>query len=232
MTSAPRRERALDRRIAPTPALVLTVSAVLLAADWLYPQIGDNLLGGICDEIAHLLTGVLVVMILPPDRARSSVEPTPCSNPRAGFSSQRTRRFAAGLLAGSVLIDLDHVPRLLGTEWLTNGTPRPYTHSLLMLVALALLAAARPHPRWLLVGAFVGLAVHFGRDLAESGAGISLLWPWTKASESVPHWTYLAAVGGASLLAGIQAGRRRRAPGRARMRVWPWLEARKRRLAR
>lgn len=216
MAAAPLRWRALDRLIAPSAAPVLTVTVVLLAADRLYPRIGDNLLGGVCDETAHLLTGVLVLMALPRRRA----------------PGERTRTLAVGLLAGSVLIDLDHIPRLLGTDWLTHGTPRPYTHSLLSLCALALLSVLWRGHRWLLVGAFVGLAVHFTRDLAESPPGVSLLWPWTKASQSVPHWSYLIAVGGLTLIAGIHAGRWSRAQEESGMPFWTWLEARKRRLAR
>jgi len=187
MASAPRRERTLDRLTAPSPALVLAVLALLLAADRVYPHIGDNLAGGVCDELAHLLTGVLVLMAIP---------------------TAVTRRFATGVLAGSVLIDLDHIPLLLGSEWLTHGTPRPYTHSLLTPAAVGLLALAWRRQRPMLTGVLAGLIIHFSRDLAESNAGMSLLWPWTRASQSVPHWSYLVLVCGLSLWAAIRGHRR------------------------
>jgi len=88
------------------------VLALLLAADRTYPRIGGNLAGGVCDELAHLLTGALVLII------------------------------------------------------------------------------------------------HFGRELGESNAGLSLLWPWTRTLQNVPHWSYLVLVCGSSLLAAIR-GRQR-----------------------
>ncbi len=184
MTPASRLLRTLDRLTVPNPPLVLLITALLLAADRLYERIGDTLLGGVCDEAAHLLTGVLVMGLL---------------------AAKTSRRFAGGLLAGSVLIDFDHIPRLLGTDWLTEGTPRPYTHSLLSLAALALVAIAWRRNRELLIGMMVGLAIHFARDLSESHAGLSLLWPWTRTSQSLPHWSYLVTVGGVSLIAAVRA---------------------------
>lgn len=46
--------------------------------------------------------------------------------------------FSSAALVAAVAIDLDHVPGHLGTDLLTAGTPRPYTHS------LATCSSARP----------------------------------------------------------------------------------------
>ena len=43
-------------------------------------------------------------------------------------------------LISSVAIDLDHIPGRLSVGWLTAGTPRPYTHSLLT-IAVVLVSA-------------------------------------------------------------------------------------------
>jgi hypothetical protein len=47
------------------------------------------------------------------------------------------RHFGWAVLAASVLIDTDHLPGEFGTAALTAGTPRPYTHALWLIVALA-----------------------------------------------------------------------------------------------
>ena len=73
---------------------------------------------GIVDWIGHLATGVVLIALLRPPR-----------------------RMAAAILVFSVVIDVDHLPLELGSDILTAGTPRPYTHSLLTL--LVVLAARR-----------------------------------------------------------------------------------------
>ena len=66
------------------------------------------------DEPAHLATGLVFVLAL--------------------LTLARSRRaplsFLAAAVVASVAIDLDHLPGLLGWHGLTQGTPRPYTHSL------------------------------------------------------------------------------------------------------
>jgi membrane-bound metal-dependent hydrolase YbcI (DUF457 family) len=91
-----------------------------------------------------------------------------------------SRVFAVGALVGGVLIDLDHAPQYLGTEFLTRGTPRPYTHSLLMLAAVGFVAwRASGRLAVFMSGAALGLASHLIRDMAEPGqnGGVALLWP-------------------------------------------------------
>ncbi len=130
------------------------------------PLLGD----GVLDEIAHVATAVLLVAAV-----RMSV----------------SREFLAGLLAGAVLIDVDHVPVQFGWHGLEPGTSRPYTHCLLTLVVVALLAlVARGRARTVLTGAAVGLAAHFFRDLAEpgqNGAGVMLLWPASDHAFVLPY---------------------------------------------
>jgi membrane-bound metal-dependent hydrolase YbcI (DUF457 family) len=121
-----------------------------------------------------------------------------------------SRRFAVGALVGGVLIDLDHIPQYLGTEFLTRGTPRPYTHSLLMVVVVGVLAWRGPG-RWLLFmrGAALGLVVHLIRDMAEPGqnGGVSLFWPLSDWGVRVPYVLYALLMIALVLLAWLRAAR-------------------------
>ena len=155
-----------------TPLALLGCAVVLLAADTAYQHAGDSFFpGGPLDETAHFLTALLMLQLVP-------------TRWRAGI--------AVPALFASVAIDVDHVPQYLGDRFLTVGTPRPYTHSLLTpLVLLALALVVRRH-RVLLLGLAVGVLLHFFRDLAEGdGSGVSLLWPLSDHAFSYPHATYL-----------------------------------------
>ena len=113
-------------------------------------------------------------------------------------------RIAVPALIASVAIDLDHLPQHLGTQFLTAGTPRPYTHSLLTAAVLALAAATGTRRRVMWLGVLAGLLVHFWRDLSEPGAGVSLLWPFFKLALTLPHWSYILVM---VVLVGVVAGR-------------------------
>jgi beta-glucanase (GH16 family) len=159
---------------APAVPRVLAMALVLLIADQVLLQAGEGWLReGPLDELAHLLTGALVLAAL-----RGVVD----------------RRFAIGLLVASVLIDVDHVPGLLGLDWITRGTDRPYTHSLLTIAIVGLAAVVWHRRRSLLLGALLGIGAHLARDLSESASGVPLAWPLSLRSFTLPHWTYLLAM--------------------------------------
>jgi inner membrane protein len=162
--------RALGQDLA--PLAIVGCAALLFLADWAYQRAGDSFFpGGPLDEAAHLLTALLLLQALP-------------GGPRA--------RIAVPALIGSVAIDLDHVPQYLGDNLLTLGTPRPYTHSLLTLLVLLVLALGARRHRSVFLGLALGVVLHFFRDLAEgNGAGVSLLWPLSDHAYSYPHSTYL-----------------------------------------
>jgi inner membrane protein len=128
--------------------------------------------GGPLDEAAHLLTTLLFIWAI------------------GGLA----RRPMIAALVASVAIEIDHVPGRLGADWLTAGTPRPYTHSLLTVVVVLAAAALWRRRRALLLGVAFGLATHLFRDLAQSGSGVSLLWPGSDQSFSLPHWSYAAVM--------------------------------------
>jgi inner membrane protein len=161
----------------------------LVLADWLYRLAGDSFFpGGPLDEIAHPLTTLIVLWALGP---------------------RICGRFLAPALVASVAVDLDHVPRELGHDFLTRGTQRPYTHSLLSIAVVLVVAALWRSRRDVMLGIAIGLAIHFWRDMSEADAGVALLWPFSDHSFTLSHTGYLIVMG---LFAAAAAVRCRR-PG-------------------
>jgi inner membrane protein len=152
------------------------------------------------DEPAHLATGALFVLAL--------------------LTLVRSRRptlsFVAAALVASVAIDLDHVPGLLGWHVLTQGTPRPYTHSLVtpvVLIAAGALVGGRAKP--IAFGAAFGVCAHLLRDLC-TGPGLALAWPLSGTAVRLPYLVFAAAlilttaaVVAATGLKPVRSGRRR-----------------------
>lgn len=156
------------------PVDVVVAAGLLAAADWGYERVGNSFFpGGPLDELAHALTTLLVLWAL----------------------GRRVReRFLAWALAASVAIDADHIPDRLGVHWLTAGTPRPYTHSLLTIAVVLLGAALVRRGRDPLLAIALGLALHFFRDLGEVGSGVSLFWPVSYRPLSISHGVYLGVM--------------------------------------
>jgi LexA-binding, inner membrane-associated putative hydrolase len=194
-----RRGRVQDRRrLARSPA-TLTVAVVILAgADWGTRLAGDTLFpGGPLDEGAHLLTTLLVFWAL---------------------GSRARERLLVPAIIASVAIDIDHIPDRLGVDWLTVGTPRPYTHSLLTIVVMLAIAALWRGRRDVLLGVAIGLGIHFFRDMGEGDSGVSLLWPLSDHSFQYPHGVYVAVMAALVLIDAALRARRggRGTPGRRR----------------
>ncbi|MFZ0089656.1 MAG: metal-dependent hydrolase [Solirubrobacteraceae bacterium] len=186
-TSSWRSDSWRRRLLALSPVTLALGTLVLVAADWSYQLAGDSFFpGGPLDEIAHLMTTLLVFWAL---------------GPRA------CKRFLVPALIASVAIDLDHVPGDLGATFLTAGTPRPYTHSLLTIVVVLAIAWRWRRRRDVLLGVAIGLALHFFRDLAEGGSGVSLLLPAFDHSFQYPHSVYLAITAVVVLLAAARCAR-------------------------
>lgn len=147
----------------------------LILADWGTELSGGSTVpGGPLDESAHFLTTLLVLWALGP---------------------RVSRRFMAPALVASVAIDVDHIPDRLGVDWLTVGTPRPYTHSLLTILLVLLGALLWRRRGSVLLGVALGLAIHFARDMAEPETGVALLWPVSHHVFSYAHRSYLMAMG-------------------------------------
>jgi inner membrane protein len=171
-----------------TPAAVLIAAAVFLAADLADQAVNDHsmILTALCDETAHLLTTLLILWAI---------------------GGVAYRRLLVPALIASVAIDLDHLPARLGWRFLTEGTPRPYTHSLLTVLIVLLAAALWRQRRVVLLAVAVGLVIHLWRDMAEPGTGVAMLWPATDASWSFPHGAYLAIMAVAGVI-GLWRARR------------------------
>ena len=132
---------------------------------------------GVLDEPAHLATGILVLLLL------VALLPTP---PAVAF--------ALAALVACVAIDLDHIPQYLGWQGLTEGTPRPYTHSLLTpLVLCALAAVSRGSVRAIALGAALGVCAHLLRDVATAN-GVALFWPATSEASRISHPSYIVVL--------------------------------------
>lgn len=180
-----------------SPATLALATILLAGADWAYRLAGDSFIpGGPLDELAHLFTTLLVLWALGP---------------------RICERFLAPALIASVAIDLDHIPQQFGAQWLTAGTPRPYTHSLLTIAVVLLIAVLWRRRRDLTLGIAVGLAIHFCRDMAEGGSGVSLLWPISDHSFQYPHGVYVAVMALFVLIAAARCARasRNRSPAQA-----------------
>jgi len=142
---------------------------------------------GLLDEPAHLATALVILGAM--IRVRGTLP---------------DQRFGWTMLACSIAIDIDHLPAEFGSDVLTNGTLRPYTHALWTVIALTLAWAAarfltvrsggsRPATAELVLsGAAWGVAAHFVRDIAT--APMSFWWPVTNTAVQVPYWWYVVAL--------------------------------------
>lgn len=167
----------------------MLAAAALLLSDWGTDLSGGSTVpGGPLDEIAHFLTTLLVLWALGP---------------------RMSRRFTVPALVASVAIDADHIPDRLGFDWLTVGTPRPYTHSLMTILVVLLGGLLWRRRRSVLFGIALGLAIHFARDMAEPESGVALLWPVSYHAFSYAHRTYLVAMGAIAVAASYRCWARR-----------------------
>ena len=146
---------------------------------------------GPLDWSAHVATAVILLVNLP---FRVSVA------------------FTTAALIAAMVIDLDHVPGLLGSDFLSSGMPRPYPHSLITVLLLAGAGAALAgRIRVVLLGAAFGVLAHLLRDIA-TGDGVALLWPLSSAAVRIPFWIEAAAIGALAMRAWQLAATRPRTP--------------------
>jgi hypothetical protein len=163
-----------------SPALL---AAVALDDALLLPRAPSYAVLGLLDEPAHLATSVILLLAVAAVLARL----------RRAVSTG----FAVGLVLAGNLIDVDHVPQVLGSDVITAGTPRPYSHSVTLLLMVILVAlVGRGRVRAASVG--VGVAGHLLRDLGT--APIGLFWPVSTAGVTIPHALYLALLAGCALI--------------------------------
>jgi inner membrane protein len=146
---------------------ILLLDGVTALHHWPLPVLG------LLDEPAHLLTAGLVLAAVLPVRAA---------------------RVVPWVLAGAVLIDLDHVPLYLWGALSVDGSERPVTHSLSTVAVLAVLGVAgRGRVRTALLGLTAGVLLHLVRDLG-TGPGVPLGWPVVPGNVLLPYGLYLATL--------------------------------------
>jgi inner membrane protein len=147
--------------------LILLLDLAQQARPWSVP------VTALLDEPAHLMTAGLVLLACLPWRGGAV----------AGWA-----------LAGSVLIDLDHVPLYLWGALTVDGYGRPVTHSLATVLVLALAGlAGRGRLGTALCGLSLGVGLHLLRDVA-TGPGVHLWWPVDLHSVLLPYWAYVVAM--------------------------------------
>lgn len=176
-------------RVLLAPLLVLVVVLVDLLIQWMRPTMAVH---GVLDEVGHLATtGVLLAVGL-----------------RLLTKGGRPRlALLLTALACTVLIDVDHVPQVLGWDGLSKGTARPYPHSMATLVLLAAAAAVLPRRvSGFAVAALVGVSAHLVRDLGT--ALVPLFWPLTPSGVQVAHSHYIVLLILLALVDAVLAARR------------------------
>lgn len=103
-------------------------------------------------------------------------------------------------VAGSVLIDLDHLPGSLGYRVLSPDLGRPVTHGLATIGVVCAIGLACSG-RWR-VGALsvaFGIASHLIRDMATGG--VPLFWPLSSRQIEVEYGAYFLTLAGFVMLA-------------------------------
>lgn len=162
-----------------------SIALIIAFDDHLVRHDPSRVITGVLDESAHLATAYLFSSLLP----------------LSGHLS-----FLGGTLAGSVLIDADHLPGEFGWNIITRGSGRPVPHSL-PTVGLLLLTALSLRGQWrsLAAGAAFGVTTHLVRDMATGG--VPLRWPRDKRRVRIPYVLYLALLTTAGVRAANGAGR-------------------------
>jgi inner membrane protein len=167
---------------------------VVVAVDAIFRRVDPPLVvAAVLDESAHLMTALLLLGALMP-------------HPR--------REWLVSVVVGASLIDVDHIPMEFDWDYFTRGTDRPYSHSLLTIVAAALIVPLiGAAPTAIGRGVAFGLATHFLRDMATGG--VPLLWPITKESVTIGYTPYIVLLVAAAvivILRGARSDARRQIP--------------------
>jgi hypothetical protein len=166
----------------PSSAGPAALATLLVVDAFVLPRLPVRPISGIADEAAHAATGVALLAALP----HEDVD------------------FIRGFAAGSILLDIDHLPELWGARWQRPRGVRPLPHSF-GVPALLLTHALRTSSR-VSLGAAVGLGGHLLRDLATGKTAVPLLWPLTGRGFSIRYRKYAAVM---AVLSAIGATRRR-----------------------
>jgi inner membrane protein len=152
----------------------VATAVIMLIDDAFFSSALELRLTELLDEIAHAATMVVVLCAL---------------------SGRVSRAFAVGGLFGAVMLDIDHLSILFHLHAWAPLHGRPYSHSLVAVVAVMLFTCLSRSWRTFGIGVACGLLSHLFRDLATGV--VPLLWPLTTVQFSIPHSLYEAAIVGA-----------------------------------
>lgn len=163
------------RAVVTCSPLVAVVAIILIDAE--FRGRSPLLIHGAADEVSHLLSGLVFVIAL--TRLIPVVQVLPA-------------------LVGSVGMDLDHIPELLG--WLEPDGPssRFITHSVLTAVIVGGVALVDRGRSFVWLSASFGLLVHLFRDAATGS--IIAAWPLSHSPLTIPYAVYVGGLAGAALL--------------------------------
>jgi len=159
------------------PAVLAALVAVILAVQGLLALDPPTLILGAIDWTGHFATVALLLAASP-------------------------KRLPPALIAGAfaaTLIDLDHIPDIVGDVDLSNTTPRPVSHSLVTVLAAGAIAAvlrARLRDqryRDFALGVAIGVPLHLLRDVF-TGPGVALFWPLSAEPVNGMFLVYLVAM--------------------------------------
>jgi inner membrane protein len=165
--------------------------AIIFLVDYYFKIASPRLITiAILDELAHISTAFLFLIV---------------------FKRFVNLPFAAGCLAGAVLIDLDRLPELFSTGTLVAQPERPITHSLVSVLGLLLIAVVLSAQfRWVFIGAALGVAMHLLRDLATGG--VLLLWPVHSANIELSYAAYAVMIVALALVPMVRCTKSRFGP--------------------
>lgn len=158
-----------------TGAIAACTFALLILPD-LEPDHSTLTAHGINDWIGHLITALILAI---------------------GVRALRLPIPAWSILAGGIVIDLGHVPQMLGYIGALEGSSRNGSHSLAVVALLALFGFLdrRRANAWL--GVAIGAASHLWRDM---GTGtVALIWPLTDTVYGTSYHRYLAVLAGLAI---------------------------------
>ena len=170
------------------PVLPPVLVALIFGCDLAMEHARSRLAIGLLDEPAHLATAVLALLAVLGGR-RLAAAPA----------------FTSAAVVAACAIDVDHVPLYAGVPGVADVGSRPYSHSLLtvLLLAVAWLVTGRRWP--VLAGAAAGVTLHFVRDVA-TGPGLQLWWPFGHR-ELLPYRWYVGLIVVLAVVAAIRAWR-------------------------
>lgn len=188
-------------------AIAACVLALLILPD-LEPDHATLTMHGIHDWIGHLITALVLAI---------------------GVRALRLPIPAWSILIGGIVIDLGHLPQMLGYIGALEGSTRNGSHSLAVVAILALLGFLDRNRAHVWLGIAMGAASHLWRDM---GTGtVALLWPLTDTVYGTTYHRYLAVLAGMAIamvgsagLLDIHAQRHHRPAATASIALWDHLK--------